>query len=58
MTFGAPETEALHEGSAQRGFEVLSLDGSLFPLGSTATHETTGVSKTLWERWSPPMPQG
>ncbi|MDT7888190.1 MAG: hypothetical protein RQ885_04350 [Desulfurococcales archaeon] len=21
------------------------------PLGSTATHKTTGVSKTLWERW-------
>jgi hypothetical protein len=44
----APETEALYEGYAQKGFGVLSLDGSPFPLGSTATHETTGISKTLW----------
>jgi len=48
MTFGAPETEALYEGSAQKGFGFLSLDGSPFPLGSTATHETSGISKTLW----------
>jgi hypothetical protein len=48
MTFGAPEVEALYEGIAQKGFGVLSLDGSPFPLGSTATHETTGISKTLW----------
>jgi transposase len=41
--------EALYEGNAQKGFGFLSLDldGSPFPLGSTATHETTGVSKTL-----------
>jgi hypothetical protein len=53
MTFGAPETEALYEGSAQKGFgvSILALDGSPFLLGSTATHETTGVSKTLWGRW-------
>jgi hypothetical protein len=44
----APETEALYEGYAQKGFGVLSLDGSPVPLGSTATHETTGISKTLW----------
>ena len=49
----APEAEALYEGYAQRGFEVLSLDGSPFPLGSTATNETTGISKTLWGRWKP-----
>ena len=53
----APEAEALYEGYAQRGFEVLSLDGSPVPLGSTATNETTGISKTLWGRWKPPMPQ-
>ena len=48
MTFGAPEAEALYEGYAQKGFGFLSLGGSLFPLGSTATSEPTGVSKTLW----------
>ncbi|MDT7888861.1 MAG: hypothetical protein RQ885_07785 [Desulfurococcales archaeon] len=51
MTFGAPETEALDEGSAQKGFGVPSIDGSPVPLGSTATYETAGVSKTLWGRW-------
>jgi hypothetical protein len=34
MTFGAPETEALYEGSAQKGFGFLSIDGSPFSLGS------------------------
>jgi hypothetical protein len=48
MMLRAPETEALYEGSAQKGFGFLSIDGSPFPLGSTATHETTGISKTLW----------
>ena len=48
MMPGAPETEALYEGSAQKGFGFLSIDGSPFPLGSTATNKTTGVSKTLW----------
>ncbi|MFZ8824027.1 MAG: hypothetical protein ACO2O0_07785 [Desulfurococcales archaeon] len=43
----APEAEALYEGYAQKGFEVLSLDGSPVPLSSTATNETTGISKTL-----------
>jgi hypothetical protein len=49
MTFGAPEAEALYEGPTQKGFGVpsLALDGSPFPLGSTATSETTGL-ETLW----------
>ncbi|MDT7889487.1 MAG: hypothetical protein RQ885_11000 [Desulfurococcales archaeon] len=51
MILRAPETEALYEGSAQKGFGVLSIDGSPFPLGSTAIHETTGISKSLWRRW-------
>jgi hypothetical protein len=60
MMLRAPETEALYEGSAQKGFGVssLALDGSPVPLGSTATSETTGVSKTLWGRRKFPMPQG
>jgi hypothetical protein len=51
MMLRAPETEALYEGSAQKGFGVSTLDGSPMPLGSTATYETAGVSKTLWGRW-------
>ena len=47
MMLRAPETEALDEGYAQKGFGDPSLDGSPIPLGSTATHETTGL-KTLW----------
>jgi IS605 OrfB family transposase len=52
--------EALHEGIAQKGFGVssLALDGSPVPLGSTATNETTGVSKTLWGRWKSPDATG
>jgi hypothetical protein len=59
MMLRAPETEALYEGYAQKGFGVpsLALNGSPVPLGSTAIHEPTGVSKTLWGRWKPPMPQ-
>ncbi len=49
----APWTEALLGIALIQGFGVLSLDGSLFPLGSTATYETAGVSKTLWGRWKP-----
>jgi hypothetical protein len=49
----APEAEALYEGSAQKGFGVSSIDGSPVPLGSTATNETTGVSKTLRGGWKP-----
>jgi hypothetical protein len=51
MTFGAPEAEALYGGYAQKGFGVSTLDGSPTPLGSTATHEPIGISKTLWGRW-------
>jgi len=48
MTFGAPETEALHEGTAQKSFGDPSLDGSPMPLGSTVTHETTEIPRSLW----------
>jgi len=51
MTFGAPETEALYEGAAQRGFGVSSIDGSPVPLGSTATHEPIEIPRSLWGRW-------
>jgi hypothetical protein len=51
MTFGAPETEALYEGSAQKGFGDPSLDGSPFPLGSTATGEPIEIPRSLWGRW-------
>jgi hypothetical protein len=48
--------EALYEGSAQKGFGVLgiALDGSLFPLGSTATHEPIEIPRSLWGRWGSP----
>jgi hypothetical protein len=36
MILRAPETEALHEGIAQKGFGVLNLDRSTVTLGSTA----------------------
>ena len=51
MTFGAPETEALYEGSARKGFGVSSIDGSPMPLGSTATHEPIEIPRSLWGRW-------
>jgi hypothetical protein len=53
MMFRAPETEALYEGSAQKGFWFLSLDldGSTVPLGSTATGEPTEIPRSLWGRW-------
>ena len=54
MTFGAPETEALYEGSAQKGFGDPSLDGSPVPLGSTATHEPIGIWISLWGRRKSP----
>jgi hypothetical protein len=47
----APETEALYEGSAQKGFGVSTLDGSPMPLGSTATHEPIEIPRSLWGRW-------
>jgi hypothetical protein len=45
--------EALYEGSAQKGFGVLgiALDGSPFPLGSTATYEPIEIPRSLWGRW-------
>jgi hypothetical protein len=49
--FGAPETEALYEGAAQRGFGVPSIGGSPVPLGSTATHEPIEIPRSLWGRW-------
>jgi hypothetical protein len=60
MILRAPETEALYEGSAQKGFgfSSLALDGSPVPLGSTATYETTGISKSLWRRWKSPDATG
>ena len=51
MTFGAPKTRALYEGSAQKGFGVSSIDGSPVPLGSTATHEPIEIPRSLWGRW-------
>jgi len=43
--------EALYEGSAQKGFGFLSLDGSPMPLGSTATSEPIEIPRSLWGRW-------
>jgi hypothetical protein len=43
--------EALYEGIAQKGFGVLSIDGSTIPLGSTATYEPIGIPRSLWGRW-------
>jgi putative transposase len=40
--------EALYEGNPQKGFGFSSLDGSLFPLGSTATHEPIEIIRSLW----------
>ncbi|MDT7890187.1 MAG: hypothetical protein RQ885_14590 [Desulfurococcales archaeon] len=52
MTLRAPETEALDEGNAQKGFGVSSLDGSPFPLGSTVINEPIEIPRSLWVRWS------
>ncbi|MDT7890181.1 MAG: hypothetical protein RQ885_14560 [Desulfurococcales archaeon] len=56
MIFRAPETEALDEGYAQKGFGVLgiALDGSPFLLGSTATSESIEIPRSLWGRWGSP----
>ena len=40
--------EALYEGPTQKGFEFLSIDGSPFPLGSTATNEPIEIPRSLW----------
>jgi len=50
MMLRAPETEALYEGSAQKGFGVSTLDNSPVPLGSTATHEPIEIPRSLWGR--------
>jgi hypothetical protein len=50
--------EALYKDNAQKGFGVSSLDGSLFPLGSTATHEPIEIHRSLWERWKFPDATG
>jgi IS605 OrfB family transposase len=39
------------DGSDALSLGGLSLDGSPIPLGSTATHDPTGISKSLWARW-------
>ena len=54
MMLRAPETEALYEGSAQKGFGVSILDGSPVPLGLTATSETIEIPRSLWGRWRSP----
>jgi IS605 OrfB family transposase len=41
----------LGNGSSAPSLGGLSLDGSPMPLGSTATHDPTGISKSLWARW-------
>jgi hypothetical protein len=51
MMLRAPETEALYEGYAQKGFGDPSIDGSPIPLGSTATHEPIEIPRSLWGRW-------
>jgi len=54
----APETEALLGQSPHLEPRDPRVDGSTMPLGSTAIHETTGVSKTLWGRWKSPDAAG
>jgi IS605 OrfB family transposase len=39
------------DGSHAPSLGGLSLDGSTVPLGSTATHDPTVVTRTLWARW-------
>ena len=58
MILRAPETKALYEGSAQKGFGVSIIDGSPIPLGSTATHEPIEIPRSLWGRWKSPDAAG
>jgi ABC-type multidrug transport system fused ATPase/permease subunit len=58
MAFGASEAGALYGGYAQKGFGVFILDGSPFPLGSTATYEHIEIPRSLWERWGSPDAKG
>jgi IS605 OrfB family transposase len=39
------------DGSSAPSLRGFTLDGSPVPLGSTATHDPTGISKSLWARW-------
>ena len=41
----------LGDGSSAPSLGGVAVDGSLVPLGSTATHDPTVVSKALWARW-------
>jgi hypothetical protein len=50
MMLKAPETEALYEGNAQKGFGVPSIDGSPFLPGSTTTDEPIEILGSLWGR--------
>ncbi|MDT7887605.1 MAG: hypothetical protein RQ885_01350 [Desulfurococcales archaeon] len=50
MMLRAPETEALYEGNAQKGFGVPILDGSTVSLGSTAAYEPIEILRSLWGR--------
>jgi hypothetical protein len=58
MTFGAPETEALHEGIALIEPRDPRVGGSLVPLSSTATGEPIEIPRSLWGRWKSPMTTG
>jgi hypothetical protein len=58
MMLRASEAEALYEGSAQKGFGFLSIDGSPVPLGSTATSEPIEIPRSLWGRWKSPDATG
>jgi len=42
------------DGSSAPSLGGLRVDGSPVPLGSTATHDPTGISKSLWARWKSP----
>ena len=39
------------DGSTAPSLRGFTLDGSPVPLGSTATHDPTGIPKSLWARW-------
>jgi len=41
----------LGDGSTAPSLGGLRVDGSPVPLGSTATHDPTGISESLWVRW-------
>jgi len=44
------------DGSSAPSLGGSTLDGSPVPLGSTATHDPTGIARPLWARWkSPPQ---